>query len=40
MSITAQISEMLQKGKAKDVKALVNQALAEGVSAKEILNEG
>ena len=40
MSITAQISEMLQKGKAKDVKALVNQALAEGISAKEILNEG
>lgn len=40
MSITAQISEMLQKGKAKDVKALVNQALSEGVSAKEILNEG
>ena len=40
MSITAQISEMLQKGKAKDVKALVNQALAEDISAKEILNEG
>ncbi len=40
MSITAQINEMLQKGKAKDVKALVNQALEEGITAKEILNDG
>lgn len=40
MSIVNQINEMLQKGKAKDVKALVNQALEEGITAKEILNEG
>lgn len=40
MAIVNQINEMLQKGKAKDVKALVKQALDEGVSAKEILNEG
>ena len=40
MAIVNQINEMLQKGKAKDVKALVKQALDEGISAKEILNEG
>lgn len=40
MAITDQISEMLQKGKAKDVKALVAQALEENVSPKEILNDG
>lgn len=40
MSITEQISEMLQKGKAKDVKALVAQALEEGVEPKVILNDG
>ncbi len=38
MSILAQINEMLQKGRAKNVEELVAQALAEGVSAKEILN--
>ena len=40
MSIVQEISEFLQKGRAKNVKALVEQALAEGVDAKVILNEG
>ena len=35
-----EISELLQKGKAKDVVALVNQAVEEGVSAEVILKEG
>jgi 5-methyltetrahydrofolate--homocysteine methyltransferase len=35
-----QISEMLQKGKAKDVERLVGEALAEGAPAKEILEKG
>jgi len=34
------ISESLQKGKAKDVEALVSQAVAENVTAKEILEQG
>ena len=40
MSIVQEISEFLQKGRAKNVKALVQQALDEGVDAKEILNDG
>ena len=40
MSIVQEISEFLQKGRAKNVKALVQQALDEGVSAKEILDDG
>lgn len=40
MSITQEISEFLQKGRSKNVKALVQQALEEGVDAKTILNEG
>jgi len=40
MSIVQEISEFLQKGRAKNVKALVEQALAEGVDAKQILDEG
>lgn len=40
MSIIQEISEFLQKGRAKNVKALVEQALSEGVDAKAILNEG
>ena len=40
MSICTQISEALQKGKAKDVRALVQQALEEGVAPKTILDEG
>ncbi len=35
-----QISEMLQKGKMKDVAALTQQALDEGIDALIILNEG
>ncbi len=34
------ISTLLQKGKAKDVKLLVQQALDEGIDAKDILNHG
>ncbi len=40
MELLQQISEMLQKGKAKDVKALVQQAIDEGMDAKLILDEG
>jgi len=40
MSILNDISEKLQAGKAKDVKALIEQALADGVGAKAILEEG
>lgn len=35
-----EISELLQKGKAKDVVTLVQQAVEEGVSAETILKEG
>ena len=40
MSILTEISELVQKGRAKDVQALVQQALDEKISAKEILNNG
>ena len=40
MSIYSEISENLQKGRAKLVKELVEQAVAEGRPAAEILNEG
>lgn len=40
MSILTDISENLQRGKAKIVKQLVQQAIDEGISAKEILDEG
>ncbi len=40
MSITSEISEFLQKGRMNNVKELVKKALEDGVSAKEILNEG
>lgn len=40
MSTLAQINEMLQKGRAKNVEELVSQALSEGISAKDILNDG
>jgi corrinoid protein of di/trimethylamine methyltransferase len=40
MSILAEISENLQKGKAKIVKELVQQALDEGANPEQILNEG
>lgn len=35
-----EISEFLQKGRAKNVKALVQEAIDEGKDPKEILNEG
>ncbi len=40
MSITTEIAELLQKGRANDVKAGVQKALEEGVAAKTILDEG
>jgi 5-methyltetrahydrofolate--homocysteine methyltransferase len=40
MAILEEISGMVQKGKAKDVVSLVNQALEEGHSAQEILDKG
>ncbi len=40
MTIIEEISEYLQKGRAKNVKALVQQALDEGLDAKSILDEG
>ena len=40
MSVIDSIFEKLQKGKAKEVSALVEQALNEGVKAEEILNDG
>ncbi len=40
MAIVQEISEFLQKGRAKNVKALVKQALEEGYDPKEILNDG
>jgi 5-methyltetrahydrofolate--homocysteine methyltransferase len=40
MAILQEISEMVQKGKAKDVVALVNKALEEGTPAQEILDQG
>lgn len=38
--IINEISEFLQKGRAKNVKKLVVEALDQGIDAKEILNEG
>lgn len=40
MALISEISELLQKGKAKNVKALVQQALDENMDPKEILNDG
>ena len=40
MALIEEISSFLQKGRAKNVKALVQQALDEGLDPKEILNEG
>ncbi|WP_373213062.1 corrinoid protein [Ruminococcus sp. 5_1_39BFAA] len=39
-AIVEEISEFLQKGRAKNVKKLVEEALNQGVDAKEILNDG
>jgi len=38
--IINEISEFLQKGRAKNVKTLVEQALEQGLNPKEILNDG
>ena len=40
MALIQEISELLQKGKAKNVKLLVQQALDENMDPKEILNDG
>jgi len=40
MSTISEISDFLQKGRAKNVKQLVQQALDEGTDPKQILNEG
>ncbi len=40
MEILEEMSSFLQKGRAKNVKALVSQALEEGIDPKAILNEG
>ena len=40
MSILLEISEQLQKGKAKVVKELVEKAVADGVPVKDILDQG
>lgn len=40
MSIVQEISEFLQKGRAKNVKNLVTEALEQGLDPKEILNDG
>ena len=40
MSIINEISEAMMKGKAKQVKQLIPQALEEGVPAQDILNQG
>ncbi len=38
--IVVEISELLQKGRAKNVKNLVQEALDQGIDPKEILNDG
>jgi 5-methyltetrahydrofolate--homocysteine methyltransferase len=40
MSLLEDMSALLMKGKAKDVKAMVEQALQEGLEPKKILTEG
>lgn len=40
MALIEEISEFLQKGRAKNVKALVQQAMDEGMDPKAILNDG
>lgn len=40
MAVIEEISEFLQKGRAKNVKTLVQQALDEGLDPKAILNDG
>ena len=40
MAVLEEISQNLQRGKAKIVKELVQQAIDEGIPAKEILEKG
>ncbi|MFT3849001.1 MAG: corrinoid protein [Propionivibrio sp.] len=40
MSVLEQISSALQRGKAKDIKGLVQQAIDRGIAAETILNDG
>lgn len=40
MSVVSEICEFVQKGRAKNVKELVTQALEDSISAKEILDNG
>lgn len=40
MSVLVEISEFVQKGRAKNVKELVAKAIEDGISAREILNDG
>ena len=40
MEILQEISEQLQAGRAKNVKLLIQQAIDEGISAKDVLNDG
>ena len=40
MSVLQEISALLQQGRAPKVKELVNQAIEEGISPKQILDEG
>lgn len=40
MSILVEISELLQKGRAKNVKELVQKAVDDGIPAKDILEQG
>ncbi len=40
MSLLTEMSEALQKGKAKDVEEMVKKAIDESIPGKEILNEG
>lgn len=40
MGILTEISENLQRGKAKVVKELVQQAIDQGIPARQILEEG
>jgi methanogenic corrinoid protein MtbC1 len=40
MSILAEMSALLQQGRAPQVKELVTQAIAEGISPQKVLEEG
>ena len=40
MSLLEQISTALQKGKAKDIKELVQQAIDQNIPAETLINDG